>query len=323
MELSELSLRARHKKITSRVESFERRLEHIKPWLDPKRTDWGERLEQAYMRLAEGSVSVQDIFMDFLSDNNTLHLDGAEIRFLDNKATWTMLEELLFNEKYALELGTEQPFILDCGTNIGLAIYYYKHCWPQARVIGFEPWPKAYEVAQWNVDHNGWSDVTVFPYALAREEGALPFHVPVDNSIAGTLTDRCYDGARGEIVDVSVQCRRLSEFLIQPVDFLKMDIEGSEKQVLYEAKEKLDLVQNLFCEYHFSHELQDNALGDVVSLLEKCGFTCAVNYAHSFKGRGVRPLQKVGMKLSMGVYARRVPNAEPQHTKPGEKDLAQ
>lgn len=41
MELSELSLRARHKKITSRVESFERRLEHIKPWLDPKRTDWG------------------------------------------------------------------------------------------------------------------------------------------------------------------------------------------------------------------------------------------------------------------------------------------
>ena len=303
---NELNLRERHKMCTSRVESFDRNLERMIPWLDPNRTDWVERLDKAYMRLAECRVSMRDIFIDFISDDNILHLNGAEIRFLDKKATWTMIGELLFNEEYALELDTERPFILDCGTNIGLAIYYYKHCWPQARVIGFEPWPVAYEAAQWNIEHNAWDNVIVYPYALADRLGTLTFHIPKDNSIAGTLTNRCYDDTKGEIMNVKVECRCLSEFLTEPVDFLKMDIEGSEKPVLFEAREGLEQVRNLFCEYHFSRELKDNALGDIVSLLESSGFTYAVNYTHSFQKRGMRPLQKIGMKLSMGIYARRI-----------------
>jgi hypothetical protein len=69
----------------------------------------------------------------------------------------------------------------------------------------------------------------------------------------------------------SIKAVRLRNFLNERVDFLKLDIEGAEYEVLMDCKEKLANVQRMFIEYHgqFSTAQQ---LEEILDLLTQSGF---------------------------------------------------
>src|ERR1044071_4816990 len=48
-------------------------------------------------------------------------------------------EEIFKRENYKVDFATNDPFIIDCGSNIGLSIIYFKTRYPNAKIIGFEP----------------------------------------------------------------------------------------------------------------------------------------------------------------------------------------
>lgn len=76
---------------------------------------------------------------------------------------------------------------------------------------------------------------------------------------------------------VTVETTLLSSYLQDEVDFLKMDIEGSEEQVLQEAGNRLTLVRQIELEFHGTTKNNDiNSLERVVNLLEKQGFEVQV-----------------------------------------------
>lgn len=66
--------------------------------------------------------------------------------------------------------------ILDCGSNIGMSILYFKHVYPKARIIGFEPDPAIFPYLQENMTRNGLKDVQLVQAALASQEGTLTFY---------------------------------------------------------------------------------------------------------------------------------------------------
>lgn len=287
-----------------RVNAFTRLFSELSPWLDSEHFDCDALINQNYRELTAGKIKPADLLLDLITEENICHLRGADVEFLDRKALRTMLRELLINESYYFECESDAPLIYDCGANIGLAIYYYKTLYPNARVVAFEPWAPAYECARRNIERNGWSDVAIYPVALYDFDGMLALNVPEDNSIGATLTSRCREGSDAPVSETAVECRRLSGYMTgEPVEFLKLDVEGVEKKVLFELGDQLQNVKRLFCEYHYGKTVEDNSLAEILTLLERRGFTCSVNYSAAFHGRMIRPFRRAGEKISMEIIA--------------------
>ncbi len=91
--------------------------------------------------------------------------------------------------------------------------------------------------------------------------------------MSSKITDHQTENSR------DVQAVRLKDFLTRTVDFLKVDIEGAEFEVMMDVADQLHHVRNLFIEYHgvFGQEkgindlLTANADGKRVSLLHQGG----------------------------------------------------
>jgi hypothetical protein len=62
--------------------------------------------------------------------------------------------------------------------------------------------------------------------------------------------------------------------LEEPVDFLKLDVEGAELKVLRDLAEnrKLRLVQQMIIEYHYDRLNLENSLAELLQILEQAGF---------------------------------------------------
>ena len=66
----------------------------------------------------------------------------------------------------------------------------------------------------------------------------------------------------------------LSDYIVEPVDLLKLDIEGAERRVLEELvkRGKLHMIRELIVEYHHHITCEDDELSRVLRMLESHGF---------------------------------------------------
>jgi hypothetical protein len=65
----------------------------------------------------------------------------------------------------------------------------------------------------------------------------------------------------------------LSSLIDQPVDLLKLDVEGVETIVLQATADRLAQIKQLYLEFHGSSANPDNQLQQIVDILEQAGFT--------------------------------------------------
>lgn len=71
---------------------------------------------------------------------------------------------------------------------------------------------------------------------------------------------------------------RLKDYLHEPIDLLKLDIEGAEYEVLNDCRENLTLVKNIFIEYHgYFNKL--NELNKIFDLLYNNNFSYYIKEA--------------------------------------------
>ncbi len=185
-----------------------------------------------------------------------------------------------------------------------MGLYYFVTQYPGARVTAFEPDPANFEVLSQNVSRNGFKDIELLPFALSAEDGVRTLYRSDKFSMASSLSDRRKQF--GESLEpVEVQCRRLSPYLREPVDFLKLDIEGEEDRVLEECAEGLSRVHYLFCEYHQGAGLPGDRLPKILQLLADRGFDVHVGKSHGSQARTKRrPMTFVDDTYSAVIYAK-------------------
>ncbi len=187
---------------------------------------------------------------------------GKSFRFVDAYTFRMMKQELFEREIYRFNCQSGAPFIIDGGANIGLSVLYFKHRFPEAQITVFEPDPTIFETLSANCVEYGLQNVTLMQGALWNENGKLTFHE--EGSLAGRLDTESDKG-------VEVPTYRLRDFLQQPVDLLKLDIEGAETTVLKDCADSLRNVERLFVEHHsFVNKPQD--LHEVLAILHAAGF---------------------------------------------------
>lgn len=85
-----------------------------------------------------------------------------------------------------------------------------------------------------------------------------------------------------------VPCMRLRDYLHEPVDFLKMNIEGAEYEVLADSEDRLRQIREMVIEYHHLPE-QPRSLHQILELLHRQGFEYLINDFDSETNGGVQP----------------------------------
>ena len=221
---------------------------------------------------------------------------GYEVHFFDYHTFATLFEELYVAEVYYFSASSPEPLIVDCGSNIGLSVLYFKRLYPKGRVIAFEPDGATFEMLERNVKSNNLPSVTLVKKALCDSVGSVPFYVSPEKPGLLVQSMRKENLARSEVT--SVESETLSSYLTEPVDFLKMDIEGAEDQVLKDLNEtgKLALVREIVLEYHHHLTPREDKLGVFLKTLEQ------TNFGYQLKAALVPPFRK-GEFQALMLYA--------------------
>jgi len=236
-------------------------------------------------------------------------LDGYPVlnfqfRFLNPQNAPFLYTEIFVAEPYFFRTENEEPLIIDGGVNVGVSIAYFKWLYPHSRIIGFEPHPAVYEIAKDNVEHNGMREVHLFNAALAATNGKAELH-SIQDDMASTVTDRL--AVRGETSkSILVDTVRLSEYISEEVEFLKLDIEGTEQSVLEEIEDHLGLVNRMFIEFHHTHGDSGNRLSRLLDVLDRHGFWYLITSPlGARRNAAVAPLRVCGPISSLSIFVKK------------------
>lgn len=224
---------------------------------------------------------------------------GNTIKMVDAKSFLFIKKEVFEEEIYKFRTQNPSPLILDCGANIGLSILYFKQLYPEAHIVGFEPDVQVFRILEDNIRTYGLENIKLVRKGLWNEEKVLEFFA--EGSDAGHLSaSQKHDGNV-----IKVETTRLRNYLDRHVDFLKIDIEGAETEVLLDSKDKLHNVDKLFVEYH-SFSGMEQKLSVLLEVLKETGFRYQIDspgmrMRHPF----VRTNQKAGMDTQLNIYAQK------------------
>lgn len=237
-----------------------------------------------YTKMAFKSLIVPD------AEVNEEHMLDFDIAFFNRVAFYSGYAEIFVKEIYYFPTSNPKPFIIDCGSNIGLVVLYFKMLYPQAEILAFEPSAKCFQILKRNISSNKLTSVTAYNKAVADKNGTISFWDPSQGRGDGRASI-LKQGQKDHMT--TVETVLLSDYITKPVDLLKVDIEGSEYMVFQDlaATGKLKLIKEIVLEYH--HHIPNNnvdRLGHFLSFLEDNNFGyqirgCNVGIGYQFDAK--------------------------------------
>lgn len=211
------------------------------------------------------------------------------------------VKEIFQDEHYKFKSSTEEPIIIDCGANIGLSILFFKKLYPNSKVYAFEADPKIFGYLKQNLESNSIKDVNIFNKAVWKSNGKILF--ASEGADGGSIYQ---DFDKKFYVD-SV---RLKDFISQfeIIDFLKMDIEGAEFDVIMDLNESLSKKIKYLCfEYH-SFINREQKLGELLEILRKNQFRYYIKTLNLDESPFIEKDKWNNMDLQLEIYAKNISN---------------
>lgn len=223
---------------------------------------------------------------------------GTPIEYADAASFLSSYRAIFVGGCYGFPSNTTRPNVrmMDCGANIGLASIATKLDHPEARIVAFEPDPQLFMIAQRNIARWGLDDVELVQAAVWIDDGTLRFKP--DGADAGHVLP----SAPEEADTTAVPAVRLRDRLVEPIDFLKLDIEGAEVDVVLDCTPKLHQVERLFVEYH-SWIDREQRIDELLSALRSSGFRTHLQSEFASPRPFTRLPTDAGMDNRVNVFA--------------------
>jgi FkbM family methyltransferase len=251
-----------------------------------------------------GKALKKEIFRTFIRtfvlkrydlQNSSAEITGFRVYFSDFQLLSYLFREIFLRQDYYFVTPKKAPFIIDCGSNIGMSILFFKKLYPDARIACFEPDGSAFTYLEKNIRENNLAGVDLHMKAVMDSEGSVDLFYNPDKPgalTASTLRER--NPAKHKAVEAAM----LSKYIDTEVDLLKLDVEGAEKDVITELirEEKVGFIKQMVVEYHHHITPEVNALSQLLKLLEDAGF------GYQIEGRLARPYKK-GQFQDILIYA--------------------
>ncbi len=175
--------------------------------------------------------------------------------------------------------------VVDVGAHIGGFSLYAGECASRGIVYAVEPFPDNFRLLEKNISLNHMNNVIPVGRALSSHGGTVDFYVDGINTSAHSLTKKSGN-------KILVPCMTLKDFFetygIQTCDFLKMDCEGGEYDIILGAPvEVLKKITRMVMEYHVPEYfgLDNNGLlQDMTHALTEAGFHVSVERENYKRG---------------------------------------
>jgi FkbM family methyltransferase len=145
----------------------------------------------------------------------------------------------------------EKPCIIDIGAHIGTFSVYSGKRFPNAQIFSYEPDEKNYEKLLKNLQINNILNVTTYNNAIGKSKKKSLLYPMNNNGFGSVGSTLLNNGLKG----IEISCLSLKDILInndiQNCDFLKMDCEGSEFEIILNSdQETLKKIKSITMEYH-------------------------------------------------------------------------
>ncbi|MBI3568270.1 MAG: FkbM family methyltransferase [Gemmatimonadetes bacterium] len=227
----------------------------------------------------------------------TVTVGGLRLRITDGPNAFMQYKDEFVRRNYAFQTTNPAPFVIDGGANIGMFSLATRRDHPRARIVAFEPDPALFHLLRENLSANGAGDVRLVHCAIGAADGEMAF--ASDGQAGGALS------AAGGNIRVKVE--PLSRYVTEEVDFLKLNIEGAEFEVLHElaASGKLRSIRSMVFEYHGWYG-GPQRLGAILDLLDAHGFRYFVHDLDEQTNAATKPVFQPpapGMAWFALVYA--------------------
>jgi FkbM family methyltransferase len=140
------------------------------------------------------------------------------------------------------------------------------------KVFAFDPTPKSIEF----IKSRKLKNFTFLPYGLHKQDGFISFFLPLNkNHVSGSTVNRWQGSSTLNKLDVPVKCFStiIDELKHKQVNILKMDIEGSEYEVLDSILNSSVYIDQILIEFHhrFSH-IKAHKTKEALKKLEQNGY---------------------------------------------------
>ncbi len=152
-------------------------------------------------------------------------------------------QEVLIGEEYDFDLSFSPRIIFDVGANIGMASIYFANRYPEARIVAVEAERSNFDLLARNV--SPYRSVTPIHAALWNRDG----DIFVNETPGGNWAFVTSEAGGGVPIPAITMNTLMRKYDISFIDFLKIDIEGAEKEV-FESCNWMDRVGGMAIELH-------------------------------------------------------------------------
>jgi FkbM family methyltransferase len=235
------------------------------------------------------------------SPMNSMYLFNYTVSFYQWADISNLIYEIFAQKAYLFSSTNHHPYIIDCGSNIGIATLFFNKLYPNAKILAFEPDPQTFVALQKNIADNHLTNVTAINKALLDKQGIIEF--PQYDGLAGYPGMSLYiqNATQSPQRFVSITTDQLSHYIDRPIDLVKIDVEGAEGAIINDLTQakKLEFIHEMIIEYHMRNTLPNESLGSIIRTLEDNNFDVAVH------GNVVPPFNK-GRQTPLLIYAKQL-----------------
>lgn len=203
------------------------------------------------------------------------------------KADLSMFSEIFYKQYYnpkGFEIN-EGDIVFDVGANSGFFTLYSSSKATNGKVFAFEPVPYLFEKINKTVSLNDIGNVVVENIAIGKDEDSSSFYISKDHNGCHSFYKR-----DGELDKVTVKSKGLEKYCrennITKIDFLKLDCEGAEYDIL--NNDSFEFIKNsigkIAMEYH--DNINNHKHTDIVRNLSDLGFYVKVNSGYIYAKNG-------------------------------------
>lgn len=192
----------------------------------------------------------------------TIEHEGLKLRIRNFSSDFTIFYEIFYSQNYTKNFPIpDNSIVLDIGAHIGLFSVMASRI--AKKVYSFEPNSENFNILLTNIRLNSIKNIIPINKAVSKKTGRAKLNTDVEDSEC-SLSDKGIDVATISLKDF------FDAYNIKKIDFLKMDCEGSEYDILMSTPKKyLERIGKISMEIHKTNKF----LEDMSKFLSKNSFS--------------------------------------------------
>lgn len=185
---------------------------------------------------------------------------------------WVLKETLLDRQYEEVSLPLEESWtVIDIGAALGDYSVWAAKQLTSGRLIAVEPYPPSVSLLRSNLDKNRVINAEIYAGAVGAESGTTSLKVEEGRVVQNSTATQANSSRTVEVNTVNLG-DLFKTFEVSRCDYLKMDCEGGEYDILFSAKpEMLNRIDRICMEVHDGMTNHNHM--EMIQFLEKTGYS--------------------------------------------------